>query len=282
MKIFFKVLLLALIVTSCEDVEPTIFNGNDTSNSTFLSFSRTRTSLPIERDATGTLNVTLNASTISNADRVYSVDVITEAAVPADPATYSVPGTVTIPAGSYQGTLTITGVDDGLVDATRKTFFIKLADSSITNENMDANLVEILVYEVCALQAPFTGLYELDQITPGFAPAGGITSFKEGEVMLSIGDSPYDRVFLGEPYPGFSSSTEVILSFACDFVNLGAPINTGIGCEGEPDIIFEPTDSPSMYDTTDDSEFEVTFTENAGGGCGVAPAQTTLRFTKVE
>lgn len=282
MKIFFKVLLLALIVTSCEDVEPTIFNGNDTSNGTFLSFSRTRTSLPIERDATGTLDITLNVSTLSNAPRTYNVEVVTEAAVPADPATYTVPESVTIPAGSYQGTLTITGVDNGLVDATRKTFFIKLTDASITNESMDANLVEILVYEVCALQAPFTGLYDMEQTTPGFDPAGGIASFEEGEVMLSIGDSPYDRVFNGNPYPGFSSPTEVILSFACDYVNLGAPIDTGIGCTGEPSIIFEPTTSPSMYDTTDDSVFEVTFTENAGGGCGVAPAQTTLRFTKVE
>ena len=99
-----------------------------------------------------------------------------------------------------------------------------------------------------------------------------------------MGTNQYERMFVAEPYPQFGGLplVEVYISFGCEGVNLSGQIDSGIGCTGEPSIKFDPTDNPSTYDTEDDSFFELTFTENSGGGCGVSPLQTTISFTKVE
>ena len=102
-------------------------------------------------------------------------------------------------------------------------------------------------------------------------------------VSLAVGENEFERVFVAEPYPGFGiPDVDVYINFQCEGVNLKEQIDALIGCTGEPSIKFDPTDNPSTYDAEDDSYFELTFTENSGGGCGVSPTQTTLSFTKVD
>lgn len=282
MKNIFRLLFLAAIFTSCEDVEPTIYNGS-AEEGTFLSFSRSTYSLPIERDANGTLNIIVNSSTVSNVDRTYNVELIpNSSASAANPATYSFPGTVTIPAGSYQGVLVVTGSDLGLVDEESKRFQIRL--TGITTEFIDQDVATINVFEVCPLEDDFLGLYQVTQMNPVWSFIGS-TSIKEGVYELKVGETIYDRVFTTEVYPALNFGLdpwEFEISFRCDFVNLGSKHDTEtLRCTGGPTFVFKPTANPEPYDTADDSEFFVTFTENAARACNQNPREVRYRFTKL-
>lgn len=277
MKTFFKIFLLtAIFVTSCDDVEPTIFNGNDPANGTFLSLSRSAYNLQIERDATGLLRIPVNVSTVAEVDRVYNIDVITDTA---DPQTYSVPSTVTVPAGEFQGFIEISGVDNGLVDNTKKTFTIKLSDDSLTTESLGTTQAVITVFEVCPLLADFTGTYQLTMVSSNFGPTDGPT-FASGLVELSVGDTDYDRVFKANLYPGYVGSVDVVLNFACDYVNLGQTIDAGIGCSDNTTLQLQQTESPLTYNSSDDSVIQFAFVEDATGSCN-ATRQCVVKLTKV-
>lgn len=288
MKNFIKLLILGtgVIFTSCSDVEPAIFNGQE-GNDTFISFSRTLYSLPVQRDETGSVTVTLNASTLSSSDRVFNIELIpNSSSSAANPATYTMPTTITIPAGSYQGSVVVNGVDGGLVDEQIKRFSFKIVDADLEGYEFDNNLASVEIYEVCELLADFTGDYVMVQETPYFGPADAPALGDDIVVTLSVGENEFERKFsVDEIYPGQGfgiPGVEVFMVFQCEGVNLKEQIDALIGCEGEPSIKFDPTDNPSSYEADDDSYFELTFTENSGGSCGTSAIETTLSFTKVE
>jgi hypothetical protein len=285
MRTFFKIALFAgfAAFTSCGEVDSVSFDGTDTGANTLLAFSRNTYSLPIERDLTGSLVVTLNASTLSDTDRTYAVEVIPNTGLlGADPATYSVPvQSITIPAGEYQGTLNIYGADGGLVDEQTKNFSIRLAESSLHGENMDSNFAVVNVFEVCALQSPFLGNYQLEQVTSsGFE---GETIIQDGLVKLVEGDTPYERKFNALIWPAYNTTPVTFnIVFKCDFLNIDSLLDAGVGCDDEGGGIFVgPGATPESYDTTNDSEFFITVTNDKKNSCN-GREQILLRLTKVE
>jgi len=277
MKNLLKIFCLAAIVASCDDVEPTVFHGEDPSNVTLLSFSSDVYSLPIERDANGVSTITFNTSTVSNSDRVFNIEVIPGTA---NPATYSVPASLTIPAGQYQGVIDITGQDNNLVDEQIKNFTIKISDSSLGNESLGFTEAVIRVFEVCPLLSEFTGSYELSTVSSMFSDA---PMFGTSNVTLTVGSNPYERVFSAIPYPDYiSSASSFTLNFQCDYVNLSGTVETGLYCESNPDniITWGASENPSAYNTENDAEFNVTVTENTTSACGGGPVDSTFKLTK--
>ncbi|OIQ21059.1 MAG: hypothetical protein BM557_04700 [Flavobacterium sp. MedPE-SWcel] len=284
MKTIFKLLLLALVFTSCDDVEPTVFNGNNESNDSFLSFSQSVYNLTIERDGVGELEVVLNASTVSSSDRVYNIEVDpgdTDSA--ANPATYTVPTTITIPAGEFQGMMTISGVDGGLVDAAIKNFTINITNLDAETEYMDSESATINVYEVCTVFADFSGNYEISMPNLGLTDTPYITA---GVYNLATTTSPFERTFtVASPYADFGvPSTTFTVSLACGASNFTEAVDTGLACATGNNLINEPAPlgSTGSYDPSDDSSFTVRITENAASACGGSPVLTTIQFTKVE
>ncbi|WP_129751633.1 hypothetical protein [Flavobacterium beibuense] len=283
MKTFFKILLLAAVVTSCDDVEPTIFHGDDPAEQTFLSFSSGTYSLPIERNATGTSTVTLTVSTISTVDRTYNIEVI---AGSANPATYSVPTSVTILAGEYTATFNITGTDNNLVNENIKTFEIKVSEASITGESLGDVQSTVNVYEVCPLQAPFLGTYK---VTSTSAIFNNVFPFGNGvNIELLEGSNPYERVFFGNAYAGYGSTQRIPINFQCDYLNLGANLNAQVGCgeedgDGNPIYIWlEPADvgDRAPYNTNNEGSFTMNFIENARGACEAPSELNSATFVK--
>lgn len=281
MKTFFKIFLLAAIFTSCDDVEPTIFHGDDPAEQTFLSFSSGSYSLPIERDAAGSSTLTLTVSTISTVDRTYNLEIVPGSA---DPTTYSAPASVTVPAGEYVTTFNITGQDNGLVDDIVKYFTLKISEASITDESLGHAEALIGVYEVCPLQSPFLGNYTISSssaIFQGLQPLSG-------NVELVEGANQYERVCNATVYPGYGGTREVVIIFQCDFLNLGTSINTGVGC-GEVDdegnrisIWLQAADREqrAAYNTSNDASFNLKFTENARNACEAPSGTAQATFTK--
>lgn len=285
MKKLFSIVAIALAFAACGEVEPVVYNGSS-EDVTFISFSRSAYFLPVERDATGEVVVTLNSSTVSNADRVYNIEIDQELSS-ASPETYNIPNSVVIPAGSYQGTFTITGQDLDLVEAQTKPVYIRI--SNLDNESVDSNQAIINIGEVCSLSegVTFTGEYRVNQQTAGFPWVQGGTPIlaQNSVVTLAIGASQFERVFSASVYPGvINAPANFSISLGCDFVNLGSIVNTGIRCTDTPEtnsLKFAPSESPSPYSRDDDSEFFLTLTEEATSAC-TTPRETTIKFTKVQ
>ncbi|WP_417368106.1 hypothetical protein [Flavobacterium beibuense] len=275
MKNFLKIFCLAAIVASCDDVEPTVFHGEDPSNVTLLSFSDDVYSLPVERDANGSVTVYFNSSTVATSDRTFNVEVVPGSA---DSQTYSLPSTVTIPAGQYQGIIEIQGTDNNLVDEEVKTFTIKISDSDFNNESLGFTEALVRVFEVCPLIADFTGTYQLESISSMFSD---LSLFDPTEVTLSVGSNAYERVFSAKPYPGYNvPEFDFNLIFQCDYVNLSGSIDTGLGCNEGNSLKWAGSDNPAVYNTEDDSVINVNITENTSNDCNQTPTESSFRLTK--
>lgn len=279
MKNIFKALFAfsMLFAISCDDVEPVMYNPGG--GQTFLSFSSSTYTLPVTINSTGTLDVILNSSTVSSTDRVYDIEIVTEE-TNANPLTYTLPGTVTIPAGSYQGTLTIAGVDNGLVDATPEQLVIRISD--LNGAAMDSNLVTIDIVEVCPLGDDFTGTYAITQLTSNLPVNGGQPMLGNGTlVSITQGTGEYDRKFTATPYPGISGLfTPKVINFrlSCGQTVLTSNVDTGAGCS-DATLQWHAATTPSTYNNTNDNIFQLTVTEDALSSC-TTPRQTVLRFTK--
>lgn len=279
MKNIFKALFALPLVfaMSCDDVEPVMYNPN--AGQTFLSFSSSTYTLPVVINDEGSVDVILNSSTVSSVDRVYNIEIVAEE-TNADPATYTLPATVTIPAGSHQGTLTILGEDNGLVDATAEQLVIRI--SNINGEAIDSNLVTINIVEVCPLGDDFTGSYTITQLTSTFPINGGQPMLGNGTVVNITATSEYERTFTAVPYPGISgafSSKPINFTLKCGQTVLAGLIDTGNGCTAGNTIKWNVATNQSTYNNTNDNVFQLTINEDSSSSC-TTPRQTILRFTK--
>ena len=98
------------IFTACEEEAYT----NDDFN--YLTFESSTYSAGVELNGSTDFNVEVLSSKKSSSDRTFNVSVVTELST-ADPASYVVPGTVTIPANDITGILSITISDLNISEA---------------------------------------------------------------------------------------------------------------------------------------------------------------------
>lgn len=145
MKKFFILLVSVASFVSCSDVDGVTYNGG----STYLAFEASTYNLPVVVNSSSTVDLKFVASSKSNVARTYNLSVVTEESN-ADPLTYSVPATLTIPANSYEGIVTITGTDNGLLDFVIKKLVIEVSGLNAT-ESTDTEKITVNVYEVCPL-----------------------------------------------------------------------------------------------------------------------------------
>ncbi|GAA4268090.1 hypothetical protein [Hyunsoonleella aestuarii] len=291
-KLIFSLVLITGFYSCDETVEPTIYNGDESTNRTFLSFPATIVNLPVAIDATGSVTLTLNSSTKSSTDRTFNINLVNEADIEegddspfttANPLTFSLPSTLTIPADSYQASITIMGMDNNLVEPASKQIVFKLEGLS-ANDDMDTNQVIVNIFEVCPIVADFSGSYLMEQVTP-INPCDGVQFFENQIVEIaSTGDT--SRSFSAIYLEGISASFPLLridFSLVCNEVIVNVT-DTGLGCSGgtTPPINVGPAATPSTYIATEDSVFEVTINEyfSEDAECGCTPYDTTFRFTK--
>lgn len=286
MKRLFNLLLVSasLLVISCEDVEPTIYNG-ETSDNTFLTFSSNVYTLPVVIDETGSVVITLNSSTVSDVDRVYNLEVIEEDST-ADPQTYTLPSSITIPAGSYQGTATIEGVDGGLVETDGKPFVFRI--TNLSGEHMDTEEITVNVVEVCPLEDDFTGTYRFTQITEPLNAGFDLYLFEQnGLVEVEVGENEYERIFVTDVWPGFFDLPfEFRFNLSCGEIKV-SEYTVETGCtwiDEEAGIILPfvvkagPTTTP--YNNEDDTQMTFIVISDARGTC-IDAHEVIFTLTKV-
>lgn len=118
MKNIFKIFLICLLVTSCDETEPVTFDGR-----TAVGFSEDIVTLDVPEGGV-TSTVDLISTTTSSEARTFDVTVVdTSGGIEA--SDYSI-GTATIPADSYEGSLDVTFNYDGLDDFTPYTLTLAI------------------------------------------------------------------------------------------------------------------------------------------------------------
>ncbi|KEZ94203.1 baseplate J/gp47 family protein [Nonlabens ulvanivorans] len=278
MKNIFKYLgvALAILMVSCE-ADPLIYNGN---NNPLISFSSPSYNLEIVIDATGSLDVPVNSSSLSSTDRTVGVEVIVDDTT-ALAGSYSVPATVTIPANEYSGILTIDGTDIAGVDTSALTLVIGLTPGSGFTTGPNAT---ISVFQVCPVDpAFFTGDYQMTHLVfNGF----GVPTFGFGTVVTLSNSGGTSRTFPAPYAPDLGSFSAVTWEFglSCNEVVWTATQDSGIGCAATPANIELSTADAAFgngaYDPLNDASFTMNLVDDDADDCG-ARTNVSILMTKI-
>lgn len=276
MKILLRIMVICLLIVSCEETQPVIYDGAQT----FVGFHSKVSNLEVTIDDTGSVDIQIDASTLSSQDRTFNV-VLNDAKTTSDSQNFQLPSSVTIPANEYFGFLTVNGVDFNL-ETTIELIVISLEGTSGTTV-VSKSEHEIRIKQVCPVSAPFLGNYQLTQLTD-VNPDDGVDVFdpqvitlaSEGGNARSFSAVYLEGAGIGQP------PSKVIFNLSCNNVIVNPGIGTGLLCvQGEPQITLGPGTVPANYDPEDDSYFELTLTEYVtDGGCGASPYQVTFSLTK--
>ena len=266
------------LFTSCEETESPIYDGSQT----LAYFNGTSSTLEVEINNTNTIDLSVGVSTLSSTARTVSVSV-DEDNTSATSGMYSFPTTVTIPANEFFGTLTVTGMDDGLTTA-GETLSIRI--DSVDGGVGSSAVHTVSLIEICPIDETFaTGMYTLDFVSEGVAAAGFAPALGTGiNVELVGGTASTERIFNVKCYPSFGFSNppaDFSFSFVCGNTvsnGLVSPQVSGVGCGGS--IAFGPAPSPGSYTVGDDTSITIIFAEDTEEICG-SVATTTYTLTKI-
>jgi hypothetical protein len=281
------VALFSLSLISCDDFEPTVFNGDNTNNQSLVGFASAQLNLAVPIDSESELEVTVNVSTISDTDREYQISIVEpeeDAENIAFPETYNLPNTVTIPAGEYQGIFTIEGFDLGLVEPQARTFEIMLSSSN-NNDVFSVQSATVSVFEVCPVPPDFLiGEYQIADDVATVGPNNGTENFAAETITITQGETETDRVFVAGILPAFAGDIEITLSLVCnEFVLRDVPV--GLTCDGETSYIFTSAangnNSNAVYDAENEqTTYTIFYTEDPNGSCG-GPFLSSFSLTKI-
>ncbi|WP_447634941.1 hypothetical protein [Flavobacterium microcysteis] len=157
MKKLFILLISVASFISCSDPDEVTYSGNPT----FVGFEQNVYNLRVPRDLSLTQDIKFASSSVSSVARTYNVTILSDVS-DADPATYSIPTTFTIPANERFGILRVTATDNNLIDATVKKVVLKLSGLG-EKETTDSEILSIFIYEFCPIVvSEFSGLFDAE------------------------------------------------------------------------------------------------------------------------
>jgi hypothetical protein len=254
-----------LFIVSCEETEPTLFNGE-----TFVSFLSNASDLPVTIDDVGSVAVRVSVTTLASVDRTLAVEVSTSSS--ADPQNYTVPPTVTIPANEYFADIQVTGVDNS-VEITPETIILSLG--GIDGGTVSSTTHTISIFQVCPVPTDYlVGDYSLTDFGNGnFGTDVPVTisipTDEDGDLIET--QRTFVAVFL--PATGVAREVNVILDLVCNTVFL-REIDINVTCTQDTSYLITSAGSQSSsYDVSDDSFLEVNYLEDPEADCGPAVIQ---------
>ena len=268
-------LVMALAFQACEETQSPIYDGSQT----LAYFDGTSANLEVIINQTGEITVPVGVSTLSSTDRTVSVSAAASSTATA--GQYSFNGSVTIPANSYSGSFTVTGIDDGLTtDGVSLDLQIDGVDGGVGSPRTYA----ITILEICPIDATaFVGDYQLQFITPGIFNLGAFGN--DGDILtLAVGSSSTERTF-DSFYLGDSRFPRTFtFGLSCNTTTF-ALFDTNVTCDTSDDInlVLGPPAAGaegSYISGTDDSSFTINVTDNVDSDCGGSPSQSSYRFVK--
>ena len=269
MKKYIILLVVTLVAfTSCEQDVLVYDNEN---GQAYVKFAQSAIDLPVVFDSSADIEIPVQVSTISSSDRTVSVGVVnTGSDDQATAGQFTVGGSVTIPANSYEGMLSFTGIDDGIEIGETKTVTLEITDiAGSAGANIEPTPLVISMFQVCPVAEDFfIGDYELTTTAVGIF---GTTVFPQGVVSITQGaSSPDARVFNAQIYPDLGAFGNIDFNFTlvCGTVVVAGGQVTGVGCAGSSTSLG-PRAATGGYTAGDDSVLVIDFADDEGGAsCG--------------
>lgn len=206
----FKLFLLSLValigLTSCEEeLEP--------QNTNYVTFENDRT-LEVTPDGTSSFDVMVYSANVVGNDRTFNVNV--SDASTADPSSYTIGSSVTIPANSNVGKISLSVTDTDLDLANAKTLILNLSEQNglSLGDGITLNLLEQCLFNLVNLNITFDGYSEETQwgifdaatgnLLASNSYAAGVSStseqfcFEDGDYIFLILDSYGDGLSFPE------------------------------------------------------------------------------------
>ena len=139
MKKIFKLFILGLLVLSygCEE-------DQDVRRANYVTFEDSTLSFQIAENATGSFDVTVYTGNTVGTDRNFSLEVDPSSTITVP---YNVPSSVTVPAGSNEGTFTVTATDNDDLKYVAQDLVINFVDEA---DLSTGSSVTLKVTELCA------------------------------------------------------------------------------------------------------------------------------------
>jgi hypothetical protein len=269
---------VTLVFQACEPTEPTLYDGSQT----LAYFDGVSATLEVEINATGEITIPVNVSTLSSSERTVTVSAV-EAASSATAGQYSFNSAVTIPANTYFGSMTLTGIDDGL---TTDGVVLILQIDSVDGGSPSPDTYQVRIVEICPIESTFAvGNYTAVWQSGGIPAAGFAPLIGNGEtVELSVGAGSTERTFRTKIYPTFPFGSVMQWTFGliCEEIITQDQLETegsGVACNPNPAILVGGTGGGS-YVTGDDSTLTLVYLEDAGGGSCGTEGTTTIQLNK--
>ena len=268
MKNNIKILLLLVMVSvfSCDENEQPYYDGNVNASRTFVSFAKTSYNLPVVIDDTGSVDIVISVSTLSASDRTYMLTLDTEKTT-ADLSTFVLPSSITVPANSYQGTATIVGMDNDLVEPEAEKIVFNVSGLNDT-EDIDKPEVTVNIFEICPVPD--------DYLVGEYALVDSNGNLGDENVTITVGGDSTIRTFVATFLPGSSVErpTTVVLNLVCNSFIID-DIDENVTCQqGGPGFIFGSAGANnSNYSLDDDLMVTVNYTEDVLLSCGASSIQ---------
>lgn len=216
MKKITNIILLFLAVfafNSCsEDIE-----GTEDLN--YVTFESTSINMGVDIGGSSTNEVKVYTTQIMGSDRSFSI-MVNEDATTADPQAYSVASSVTVPANSNEGTLTV-GLTDVNIGSEGKTLVMGLASEEglFTGNEATINISQICPFNEVTVRFVFDGWaseasWEITDSSGAVVASGGgyadgdatattVACLQDGEYTFTV----YDAYGDGLSYPTIGSVT---------------------------------------------------------------------------
>ncbi|MEX0314087.1 MAG: hypothetical protein AB3N18_07910 [Allomuricauda sp.] len=262
-KYIVSIILASVLFVSCEE-ERVFFNQDQT----FVNFTSLNVDLPVVIDATGSTEVTVTLSSASESERTIDLSVVQEETTAgADSYTF---GSIVVPANSYEGTLTIDGVDNNVTPEAKKLVLALPENSGFVS---DGNLT-VNIFQVCPIdETLFTGMYLIEQ-TSAFLAGPSLSH----NTVVEVTADGLTRSFQTSNFPNFCSTPNTFtFNLVCNEFVVPLQFNN-CNC-GDGVDYFGPALTNAVYSVDNDDVFEIVFSDDTKENCG-STGQTVYRFTK--
>ena len=276
MKNYIKIFIISVLLTSCGDFEPVVYDGDQT----LAFFDNSTSTLEVLVDDMGSVDIQIGVSTLSSSARTVNISVVEESTT-TDASNYSVPTTVTIPANEYFGTLTVTGIDTTLEISTETiTIQVDSVDGGVGSPAAHS----ISIYQICPIPDGYLlGDYQMMDVVATVGPGNGTSNFGTGVVTITE-NSPTSRALTVTVLPAFTGGTgfDMIIDLVCNNMSF-RDIGSGLGCGGGGGAEYIYTSEGSIgttYDIGSDDTFTVNYVEDPFGSCG-GPYDASFSLTRI-
>ena len=174
---FLTLIIFSLFaVNSCKEE-----NQTPVTDINFVSFEANTPIIIVEKGGSADMEVHVYTSQVSGSDRTFNVEVVPDATT-ANAESYSVPATVTVPANSNEGTLTVSAKDNNLGEAP-----VTLVLSIVNSDGLfTGNTADLTIQKYCPIDInDFVGTYSGDT-QGGWGPTHVITSLdNDGNLQIT-------------------------------------------------------------------------------------------------